>query len=187
MSWRAGAVRVAERLMGRYGWTYDHLLGVRFAINVFLATIVVWVTLQKLGDTKPIWAIASMVAACDPEVAEARRLFRARLLNVLVGCAVGLVALLIGTNDWVLPTALAVTVLVSSYVVRIKTMWRQAPITAAVVIASGLALNSTELGLRSGLHKVGEVIFGCLVGLIVSWLMSRVWIISRPPPSAAAA
>jgi len=30
------------------------------------------------------------------------------------------------------------------------------------------------------LYKVGEVIYGCIVGLTVSWLMSKVWLV-RPP------
>ena len=69
--------------------------------------------------------------------------------------------------------------LISTYVVRIKTMWRQAPITTAVVIAAGLAGSSTLAGVERGLHKVAEVIFGCLVGMVVSWLMSKVWLV-RP-------
>lgn len=107
-------------------------------------------------------------------------MFRSRLSNVLVGCAVGFGLLLLGgRSDWLIPLALSATVLISSYVVRIKTMWRQAPITAAVVIAAGLAGGSTVAGVERGLHKVGEVIFGCLVGIIVSWFMSKVWLVRR--------
>jgi hypothetical protein len=66
-------------------------------------------------------------------------------------------------------------------VVRIKMMWRQAPITAAIVIAAGLSRSSTLGGIHEGLHKVTEVLFGCIVGLLVSWLMSKVWLV--PPPA----
>jgi hypothetical protein len=62
-------------------------------------------------------------------------------------------------------------------VIRVKTMWRQAPITAAIVIAAGIAHGSKKAGIESGLHKMAEVIFGCIVGLLVSWLMSKVWLI----------
>jgi uncharacterized membrane protein YccC len=78
--------------------------------------------------------------------------------------------------------ALAATVLVSSYLVRVQTMWRQAPITAALVIASGLSHHSKSTGIEFGLIKVAEVLFGCVVGLGVSWLMSRLW----PLPKTAA-
>jgi acid phosphatase family membrane protein YuiD len=84
-----------------------------------------------------------------------------------------------------LPIALAVAVLVSTYVVRIQTMWRQAPITAAVVIAAGLTHQSKITGIIQGLHKVGEVIFGCLVGILVSWLMSKLWPVAEPVQESA--
>lgn len=179
----------ADALRKRLGLSFDHILALRFAVNVAIATWIVWTTLRIIEDTNPIWAIASMVAASDPQPAEARKMFKARLINVLVGCAVGLVFLLIGgAKEWLLPIALGVTVLVSSYVVRIKTMWRQAPITAAVVIAASITHGaSARVGLEYGIHKVGEVIFGCLVGLLVSLAMSKLWLIQQPPtpPDAA--
>jgi uncharacterized membrane protein YccC len=109
------------------------------------------------------------------------RMFRSRIINVLVGCAVGLVFVIIGgPAEWKLPIALAVTVLISSYVIHIPTMWRQAPITAAIVIAAGLASHSEMSAIEHGLHKVAEVLFGCFVGLLVSWLMSKIWPLPVP-------
>jgi len=157
------------------------ILGIRFAFNVALATAIVWYSLKYIADANPIWAIASMVAASDPQVTEAARMFRSRLTNVLVGGMVGLLFLVVGgPAEWMLPFALAVTVLLSSYVIHIQTMWRQAPITAAIVIASGVSSHSKLTGIESGLHKVAEVVFGCLVGLVVSWAMSRIWPIRKP-------
>lgn len=179
---RPGA-RQAEALARRLGLSYEHLTGARFAVNVALGSMIVWYSLWIVGDTNPIWAIASMIAASEPEVHEARRLFRSRLSNAAVGCVVGLVFVVVGgARIWVLPLALATAVLISTYVVRIKTMWRQAPITAAIVIASTLTSQSTTVGIQFGLHKVAEVVFGCLVGLVVSWLMSKVWLIRPPTP-----
>jgi len=152
------------------------LLGVRFAVNVCIASAILWYILRHIAETNPIWAIASMIAAADPQVAEAERMFRSRMINVLVGCAVGLVFLLVGgAKEWKLPLALGVSVLISSYVIRIQTMWRQAPITAAIVIAAGLVNQSKMSGVEHGIHKVAEVILGCVMGLVVSWAMSRVW------------
>jgi uncharacterized membrane protein YccC len=177
--------RKARALLKRLGLSYDHVLGMRYAVNVFIATTIVWSTLKSVSDGNPIWAIASMVAASDPVPEEARRLFRSRLVNVLVGCVVGLGLLLIGGHgDWKIPFALALTVLISSYVIRVKTMWRQAPITAAIVIAAGISQGSKGAGLESGLHKMAEVIFGCVVGMLVSWAMSKVWLI-RPTAKEA--
>jgi hypothetical protein len=63
-------------------------------------------------------------------------------------------------------------------------MWRQAPITAAVVIASAITADSQVIGLTRGLHKIAEVVFGCLVGMTVSLVMSKVWIIRSPASDA---
>ena len=178
----------ADALLKRFGLSSEHLVGLRFAINVALATTIVWNVLQAMGDSNPIWAIASMVAASDPQPEEARRLFKCRLINVAVGSAAGLVSLLVaGTENWILPLALAATVLVSSYVVRIKTMWRQAPITAAVVIAAAITTDSQAIGIAQGLHKVAEVVFGCLVGVTVSLVMSKVWLIQPSTEETARA
>src|SRR5689334_2085282 len=99
---RPGA-RYIEASMRRYGLSQEHLVGVRFAINVALATTIVWQTLRAIGNNNPIWAIASMVAASDPHPEEARRMFKSRLVNVAVGCATGLTFLVIGgSQNWIL-------------------------------------------------------------------------------------
>ena len=152
----------------------------RFALNVFIATTIVWYVLENIADTNPIWAIASMIAASDPQVTEAVRMFRSRIINVLVGCVVGLFFVILGgPTEWKLPVALAVTVLISSYVIHIPTMWRQAPITAAIVIAASLTAHSEMSAVEHGLHKVAEVLFGCLVGVLVSWSMAKVWPLAK--------
>ena len=178
---RASLSRTAEVFAVRLGLSYDRLLGVRFAINVLIASSIVWFTLGALHDSSPIWAIASLVAASDPEPQQARQLFRSRIINVVVGCVVGFVFLLLGSGKpRMVPVALAVTVLISTYLVRVKTMWRQAPITAAIIIAASLASASSKVGLERGLHRVAEVLFGSIVGMLVSWTMSKLWLV-RPP------
>src|SRR5215470_3846419 len=167
------------------GLARHDLLGVRFAVNVLIASAILWYVLYHLADTNPIWAIASMVAASEPQVEEAKRMFRSRLINVMIGCVVGLVFLSVGgAREWKLPLALAVTVLISSYVIHVQTMWRQAPITAALVISTGLMHESKLSGIEGGLHKVAEVVLGCLMGLCVSWLMATIWPIKVPPKVA---
>jgi uncharacterized membrane protein YccC len=177
--------RRAEALAERIGLSYDRLLGLRFGINVLIATSIVWFTLRRIGDPSPMWAIASVVAASDPEPQAARTLFRSRIINVLVGCGVGFVFLLFGSGrPRMVPVSIAVTVLISTYLVRVKTMWRQAPITAAIVIAAGIAGASSTAGMVRGLHRVAEVLYGSLVGMLVSWLMSNVWLVRKPNEQA---
>jgi len=177
------AVR-AESVVTRPRFVRKNLAGVRFAVNVFIASAILWFLLRRIADTTPMWAISSMIASSDPEVTEAARLFKCRVINTAVGCAVGLLFLLIGgSNDWMLPLALAAAILVSSYLVRIPTMWRQAPITAAIVIAASLTLQSKAIGLEYGLKKVEEVFVGSLMGLAVSYTMSRLWPLPDPSPA----
>ena len=105
------------------------------------------------------------------------------MINALVGCAIGLLFIAIGGNRVIaLPIALAVTVLVTSYIVRIQTMWRQAPISAAFVIAAGLEHHARLPGLRAGVQRMSEVLFGCVIGLAVAWFVSIVWPLPDPVP-----
>jgi uncharacterized membrane protein YccC len=158
----------------------DDLRGVHYAVSVFVATTVLWILVKEFGDRNPIWAISSMVATSDPQVKQALSTFRGRIVNTLLGCAVGLLFISLGRTDWQLPFALALTVLLSSYVVRLPTMWRQAPITAAIVIAGGLQHHDKLTGMEQGLHRVAEVLFGCVVGIVVAWLLSKVWPLAEP-------
>ena len=106
--------------------------------RAFIGTTLLWLLLRHAGRLSPIWAITSMIAASDPVIKQAAKTFRGRIINALLGSVVGLFFLVAGgSSEWKLPNALAVTVLLSTYVVRVQVMWRQAPITAAIIIASG--------------------------------------------------
>jgi uncharacterized membrane protein YccC len=153
----------------------DDLRGVRYAANVFFATTVLWIVVKAYGDSNPIWAISSMVATSDPQLKQSLATFRGRLINTLVGSAIGLLFIAISRTDWELPTALALTVLVSTYLVRVPTMWRQAPITAAIVVAGSMQHHDTLGALERGAVRVGEVLFGCVVGIVSAWLLSKLW------------
>jgi uncharacterized membrane protein YccC len=149
--------------------------GVHYAVSIFVATTLLWILVKKLGDANPIWAISSMVATSDPMVKEAFQTLRGRILNTLLGCAIGLAVVALGHTEWELPFTMALTVLISSYLVRIPNMWRQAPITAAIVIAGGLQHHDKLTGMEQGMRRVGEVLFGCIVGIAVAWVLSKVW------------
>jgi len=167
--------RLVERLLT------DDLRGVHYAASLFIATTILWLLVQNLGAASPIWAISSMVATSDPQMKEAVNTFRGRIINTMLGCVIGLFFVVAGRTAWELPIAMAVTVLISSYVVRIPTMWRQAPITAAIVIAGALQAHNEMTGMEVGLRRVAEVLAGCVVGLVVSWLLSIVWPLRDAP------
>ena len=125
-----------------------------------------------------------MIAASDPVVKTAIKTFHGRMVNSLIGCAVGMLVLVIGgSNEWKLPIALAAAAFVSAYVVRVQVMFRQAPITAAIIIASSLEKHTKLSGVELGARRVAEVLLGCVVGVAISWIMSKLWPISEPKPN----
>lgn len=155
---------------------HDHWMGVHLAVNVSVATAVLWFVLPWSDSVNPIWAISSMIASSDPQVTQAMKTLRGRMVNALLGCGVGLLFLMAGGHqEWKLPVAIGVSVLLTSYVVRVETMWRQAPITTALVIAASFDQSSRLTDMEIGLRRVGEVLLGCVVGVAVSWCMAKVW------------
>jgi uncharacterized membrane protein YccC len=174
---RAGALTVWGRFLK------DHFLGFHLAANIFVATSFLWLILGHFAKLDPIWAISSMIASIDPNVNLAYQTFRGRLINSMLGCTIGLLFLACGgSSDWKLPVALSVTVLISSYIIHVPQMWRQAPITAALVVAASLTHHSRGTGAEIGLSRVGEVLLGCIIGLTVTFVMSKIW----PPPEGEA-
>jgi uncharacterized membrane protein YccC len=159
----------------------ENMTGVHFALNIFVATTLLWIVLRHWAKLNPIWAISSMIAASDPRVEQAVKTFHGRLINSLIGCATGLLILVIGgKSEWKIPLALSASALVSSYLVRVQVMYRQAPITAAIVVAGALSQHSESSGIEGGLRRVGEVLLGCVVGLAVTWSMSKIWPLREP-------
>jgi uncharacterized membrane protein YccC len=162
-------------------------VGVHFAANIFIATSVLWLMLRTAAGLDPIWAISSMIAASDPNVEQAKRTFWGRIVNAALGCVTGLAFLVIGRDQaWALPMALSAAVLLNVYILRVQTMWRQAPITAAIIVTAALVHHSQQTAVEAGLRRVGEVMLGCVVGLAVAWVMSKIWPLEVGPGHPAA-
>src|SRR5271165_5520414 len=120
-------------------YTKGDMHGLHYAVSVVIATAVLWFIVPRMSNNNPVWAIGSMVATSDPMFKQAALVFRWRIINAMVGCVIGLAGIAVGGEHmFVLPLAMGVTVVVSWYVVRVQTMWRQAPIGTAFVIAAGL-------------------------------------------------
>jgi len=87
------------------------------------------------------------------------------------------------THHVVLPLALGVTVLVSSYVFQVPRYWRIAPTTAALVVASSLEHQSRRIGFQVSVHRVFEVMLGSAMAVVVAYVMARIW---EPPEGGQA-
>jgi uncharacterized membrane protein YccC len=164
-------------------WLKGDLLGFHYAMLIFIAVGFLWLTHRLGAGPSPIWSIAAAVAVIDPQVRMACFPFRARILNVLIGCGAGLIFLTFDrSNAWALPFAVSAAGLLSSYFVRAQLSWRIAPIAAAIVIAAGLT-DQSALDLSGDVRRVLEVVLGSLVGLVVPWLVSKLWL---PPETSPA-
>jgi len=172
--------------MGGFRNRLRDTMGLHYAARILVSSSLLWFVLTVIAEQNPIWAISSMVATSDPQMKQALQTFRGRIINTLLGCAIGLLFVGLGRTEWELPFAMAVTVLVSSYVIRIPAMWRQAPITAAIVIAGGLQHHDKLTGMEQGVHRVAEVLLGCVVGVAVAWLLSKVWPLPEPASTKVA-
>ena len=162
------------KILDRFTRGDEH--GIHYAVSIFFATAVLWALAERVTQSNPIWAISSMVATSDPLMKQAVLVMRARIINTVVGCLIGLLFIAIGGPALImLPIAMAITVLLSSYVVRIQMMWRQTPISAAFVIAAGWEHHTRRGGLIAGGDPMMEVLAGCVVGIIVAWVVSVVW------------
>jgi len=168
--------------MGGFRNRLRDTMGLHYAARILVSSSLLWFVLTVIAEQNPIWAISSMVAVTEPDLRVARTNFRARIANTMIGGVMGLGFLLLaGPRAWVLPIAMAATVLVSSYVVHVQTYWKIAPITAALVMASSLEHHTRLGGEEAGARRLAEVIFGSATAVVVAFVFSRVW----PPPIPA--
>src|SRR5262245_22500281 len=161
--------------------THPDVMGLHYAVRIFIGTTAVWLLLRFVGDADPIWAVISVIVVTEPQLQTAWQTIGSRIANTLIGCTTGLVFLLLaGPEIWVLPVALTVTVLVCTDVVRLSSSWRLAPATAALILASGIAEQSRVGGAKIALHRTGEVVLGCATAFLITWCLSKFW----APPAA---
>ncbi len=159
-------------------FSLPNVAGLHYAVRIFLGTLIVWVAFRIVGGYEGVWSVVSLIVVTEPHMKMAWQAFLSRSVNTFIGCGVGLAFLLLaGPEHWLLPPAVAVTVLLCTSV-RVPLSWRIAPVTTALVLASGFAGHSTAAGLQLALRRTAEVLLGSAVALLVTWVMARVW----PPP-----
>lgn len=153
---------------------FQRVEGLRCALDILLGTLLLWIFLRGIGDRNPVWAIISFIVVSDPDLRVAWPSFISRFSNTLIGCTTGVLFLFVfGTNDWILPPVLALTVLVCTNLIKTPGSWKIAPATSALVITSALVEKSSFIGFEQSLRRAGEVLFGSLVALFVSWALSK--------------
>jgi hypothetical protein len=113
-----------------------------------------------------------MAATNDPLMMQVVLFLHSRIINTLVGCAIGLLFIAIGgTSLIMLPLAMSVTVLQSSYVVRIQTMLWLAPISVALSSSLGWSITPEDIA-YSGSGRMTRHCSDASSGSVVAWLVS---------------
>jgi uncharacterized membrane protein YccC len=152
------------------------VMGLHYAVRIFIGTTAVWLLLRSVGDAYAVWAVISVIVVTEPQMQTAWLTLGSRIVNPVIGCTTGLLfLLLVGPAIWALPLAVTATVLVCTNVVRLSASWRLAPATAALVIASGVVEESRLSGVGVALQRAGEVVLGCATAFLVTWCMSKIW------------
>jgi uncharacterized membrane protein YccC len=161
--------------------SFRHIAGLRHAFDIFLGTLFLWVFLRGIGDRNPVWAIISFIVVSDPDLQIVWPSFILRFSHTLISCVIAILFLLIfGPVEWILPLALALTVLVCTNLIKTPGSWKIGPSTTALVITSALVEKSSAIGFAQSLRRSEEVVMGSLVALILAWVTSK---ICHPPDS----
>lgn len=112
----------------------------------------------------------------EPQMVLAWLAFKGRIINTIAGCIIGMFFLLvIHQQAWLLPIAVTIAALISTYVIKIPVGWRVGPVTTAIIISAGIGQKSIDTGLSFALHRTMEVLLGSVTALFITWLTSLIW------------
>ncbi len=161
---------VAEQQEGRrFAWVVP---GILHALKLLIGLVVLWWSAHAL-HVDPFWAYVSMIVV-GSETTGTLPVFVTRIVNTLIGCAVGfLVLLAFPPSIWSLCLALAVVVLVCSAFLGPPIRWKIAPITTVIVMGSAVVERSRELGIHNGVRRLIAVLAGSALGVVISLAFSH--------------
>jgi uncharacterized membrane protein YccC len=165
------AADLAEMENGRrFAWLTPAIL---HALKLMVGLAILWWSAHRL-HVDPFWAYISMIVV-GSETTGTLPVFLTRVVNTLIGCAVGLLALLaFPPSLWSLCLALAVVVLLCSAFLGPPTRWKIAPITTVIVMGSAVVERSRSLGIDNGLRRLLAVLAGSALGLLISMAFSHI-------------
>jgi len=150
-----------------------------YAFRILLGGVIVWLTLDKLGDDYKIFAIISVIVVSEPDITLLKESAVSRIINTVIGSALGLLAMLVmGINYTSLIVAVTVSVIISTSFKKYPTSWKLAPVTVAIIIVPAITQNENyTMAMQLALQRTGEVLYGSLVafvlGIIIGYLRTR--------------
>jgi len=142
-----------------------------YASKTLLGALICWYGLLFLGVANPIWAVITVMIVSDPDVTTTLNLAEARAINTAVGCAVGLVTMLLfGYSPEASLFAAAFTVFVIMLIDRYPANWRLAPATVIILMDAGRLATSHREEITYALLRLIEIAVGCAVAIALAGL-----------------
>jgi uncharacterized membrane protein YccC len=155
----------------------------RYASKTLIGSLICWFGLVWAGIADPVWAVITVMIVGDPDITTTAELARARAINTMVGCFVGLSVLLVfGYSPLAALVAAALTVMVVMLIDRYPTNWRLAPATVMIVVDAGRLAQTHGEEIQYSLLRMAEIAVGCTVALGLSVIYTR-WMTSHRPPA----
>ena len=159
----------AEQENGRFAWLVP---GILHALKLLVGLVILWWSAHAL-HVDPFWAYVSMIVV-GSETTGTLSVFLTRIVNTLIGCAVGfLVLLAFPPSIWSLCLALAAVVLLCSAFLGPPTRWKIAPITTVIVMGAAVVERSRSLGIENGVRRLIAVLAGSALGVVISLAFSH--------------
>src|ERR1700712_3409009 len=107
-----------------------HIVGLHYTVRILIGSTFLWLLLHNRQTSDSLWAIISLIVVTEPQTKPAWAAFRARMINTVIGCAIGLGFLMIGLPQiWMLTPAIGTSAFISTYINRVQQGWRIAPVT----------------------------------------------------------
>jgi uncharacterized membrane protein YccC len=145
--------------------------GLQYAIRILIGCVVVWFVLQHTNRRNPLWALISVITVTEPELSAAFLAFNSRIVNTLIGCAVGLSVLyLLGPSFWSILLGVIVSVFLCTSLIRVPGSWRVAPVTVAIVMTNGVIGGAPTAGLAAAVERTEEVLLGSATALLITYV-----------------
>jgi uncharacterized membrane protein YccC len=151
--------------------------GLQYAVRILIGSMIVWFILNRINHHNPLWALISVIIVTEPELSAAFLAFNSRIVNTLIGCAVGLSFLyLLGPSFWSILLGIIVSVIICTTLIRVPGSWRVAPITVAIIMNPSVlgGGGGRAAGLATSIERTEEVLLGSAVALLVTYVASLI-------------
>src|SRR6267378_1835827 len=145
--------------------------GWQYAVRILIGCVIVRFVLQRIHHPNPLWALISVINVTEPELSAAFLAFNSRLVNTLIGCAVGLSFLyLLGPSYWSILLGIIVSVILCTHFIRVPGSWRVAPVTVAILMTPTVLGGGREAGLAVAIDRTEEVLLGSAAALLITYV-----------------